>query len=86
MPFSPTFGTSTDKFSQTQLDLWKKFLLEKGNGRAISKDTWMLFLDFTDEIDANFKTHDFDAAWPSQIDEFVEWAQARHTGEAMDES
>jgi hypothetical protein len=26
------------------------------------------------------------AAWPSQIDEFVEWAKGQVSGEAMDES
>lgn len=28
----------------------------------------------------------FTAAWPSQIDEFVEWAKQQLSGEAMDES
>lgn len=42
MPSAPTFGEEADKFTQRQLNLWKTFLTEKGNGRAISKDTWML--------------------------------------------
>ncbi|UZJ51562.1 hypothetical protein CBS101457_000882 [Exobasidium rhododendri] len=86
MPSSPTYGDGPDHFSPRQLELWKEFLTEKGNGRAISKDTWLLFLDFTKEIDSSFKSHDFDAAWPSQIDEFVEWAKGKLSGEAMDES
>lgn len=60
MPFSPTYGDGADQFTPKQLQLWKQFLTEKGNGRAVSKDTWMLFLDFTKEIDATFKSHDFD--------------------------
>lgn len=88
MPFSPSFGTSPEHFTKRQLNLWKSFLQEKGNGRAISKDTWMLFLDFTKEIDSDFQNHDFDAAWPSQIDDFVEWARSQpaSAGDAMDES
>jgi hypothetical protein len=42
MPSSPTYGDAPNKFSPRQLELWKTFLSEKGNGRAVSKDTWML--------------------------------------------
>ncbi|PWN38367.1 DUF298-domain-containing protein, partial [Meira miltonrushii] len=75
IPYAPSFGTSSESFTLRQFNLWKTFLQEKGKGRAISKDTWMLFLDFTKEIDSEFQNHDFDAAWPSQIDDFVEWAR-----------
>ena len=48
------------------------------------------FLDFTDEIDPEFKTHDEDGAWPSTIDDFVAWAreeiEAGRGPDAMDES
>lgn len=91
MPHAPSFGTGADQFTQRQLNLWKTFLATKHPQRAISKDTWTLFLDFTKEIDASFSNHDVDAAWPSQIDEFVEWAkeqpaEAGLQADAMDES
>ncbi|EPQ28259.1 uncharacterized protein PFL1_04086 [Pseudozyma flocculosa PF-1] len=77
LPASPTFEGSEagGKFTQAQLELWKRFLSEKTGGRAVSKDTWTQFIDFTREIDRDFGNHDFDAAWPSVIDDFVEWAK-----------
>lgn len=88
IPFSPSFDSAPGSFTLRQFNLWKSFLQEKGKDRAISKDTWMLFLDFTKEIDSDFQNHDFDAAWPSQIDDFVEWARSQpaNAGDAMDES
>ncbi|CDR87848.1 related to DCN1-scaffold-type E3 ligase [Sporisorium scitamineum] len=78
LPASPTFDRDGDgggKFTQQQLNLWKQFLTEQTGGRAVSKDTWIQFLDFTTEINADFSNHDFDAAWPSVIDDFVLWAR-----------
>jgi len=81
MPYSPTWGP--ESFTERQLDMWEKFLTTQTGGRAISRDTWTLFLEFTREIDPDFKSHDFDAAWPSVIDDFVTWAQEQ-PAEAMD--
>lgn len=62
LPASPTFqregGSGT--FAQQHLDQWKKFLSEQTGGRAVSKDTWVQFLDFTKEINQDFSNHDFD--------------------------
>lgn len=30
----------------------------KGKGKAVSRDTWVLFVDFVRSIDADFKEHD----------------------------
>ncbi len=62
LPASPTFKKegSDGMFTQHQLELWKKFLSEHTGGRAVSKDTWTQFLDFTREINADFSNHDFD--------------------------
>jgi len=56
--------------------LWFEYLNEKG-GKGISKDTWHMFFDFMRTIDAKFQKHDLDAAWPSAIDDFTEWAKER---------
>ncbi|KAF7310278.1 Defective in cullin neddylation protein [Mycena indigotica] len=57
-------------------DWWSEFLTEK-RSKGVSKDTWIMFLDFVRSIDARFATYDVDAAWPSSIDDFVEWAKER---------
>jgi len=57
-------------------DLWFEFMTEKG-GKGVSKDTWQMFFDFVRTIDAKFEKHDLDAAWPSAIDEFADWAKER---------
>jgi len=55
---------------------WFEFLDERG-GKGVSKDTWAMFLEFVRSIDANFKKYDPESAWPSTIDDFVEWAKKR---------
>ncbi|KAJ7123697.1 Cullin binding-domain-containing protein [Mycena epipterygia] len=58
------------------IDWWFEFLSERG-GKGVSKDTWVMFLDFIRTTDARFASYDMEAAWPSTIDDFVEWARAR---------
>jgi DCN1-like protein 1/2 len=62
LPASPTFQRegSDGSFTQHQFELWKRFLSEQTGGRAVSKDTWTQFLDFTKEINQDFSNHDFD--------------------------
>lgn len=55
---------------------WFEFLDTKGV-KGISKDAWTMFLDFVRTIDSRFETYDEAAAWPSLIDDFVEWSRAR---------
>ncbi|SDA02409.1 BZ3501_MvSof-1269-A2-R1_Chr12-3g03581 [Microbotryum saponariae] len=61
-------------FPTSHLDLWLEFLRTRGE-RPVSKDTWNLFLDFTRTIDPLFQEHDEEAAWPSVIDDFVDFAR-----------
>jgi len=65
-------GGWTDKYTQW----WFDFLSEKG-GKGVSKDTWVMFTEFVRTIDSKFDNYDAEAAWPSQIDDFVEYAKAR---------
>ncbi|SCZ94288.1 BZ3500_MvSof-1268-A1-R1_Chr12-2g03801 [Microbotryum saponariae] len=61
-------------FPTSHLDLWLEFLQTRGE-RPVSKDTWNLFLEFTRTIDPLFQEHDEEAAWPSVIDDFVDFAR-----------
>ncbi|CAO3668853.1 unnamed protein product [Umbelopsis vinacea] len=58
------------------LDLWIKFI-EEQHGKAISRDTWNLLLDFSKQADTELNNHDAEGAWPVLIDEFVEYARAQ---------
>jgi len=64
-------------WTEGHTQLWYDFLNEKKNIKGISKDTWAMFLAFLRTIDASFETYDMEAAWPSTIDDFVEWARER---------
>lgn len=63
-------------WTEEHTQLWYAFLKEK-NVKGISKDTWSMFLVFLRTIDVKFETYDMEAAWPSMIDDFVEWARER---------
>jgi len=51
---------------------WLEFLHDK---KAVSRDTWRLFLNFTEQYPNNLDNYDTDGCWPSMIDEFVEYVQ-----------
>ncbi|KAJ8073023.1 Scaffold-type E3 ligase [Marasmius tenuissimus] len=57
-------------------DWWLEFVTEK-KLKGVSKDTWSMFLDFMTSIDAKFEKHNTEEAWPSTIDDFVDWARER---------
>lgn len=75
MPYSPTFTGNGGTFTPGQLAMWIEFLRSKTKGRAVSKDSWNLFLEFTADIDQHFSNHDEMGAWPSVIDDFVAYAK-----------
>jgi len=58
------------------VEWWFEFLTQKG-GKGVSKDTWVMFLDFVRTIDAKFEKYDLEGSWPSTIDDFVQWAKER---------
>jgi len=60
------------------LALWKEFLGEKWT-RSVNKDMWNMTLEFAlksvDDESLSFWSED--GAWPSVIDDFVEWCKAK---------
>ncbi|EIM84253.1 DUF298-domain-containing protein [Stereum hirsutum FP-91666 SS1] len=56
---------------------WYEFLENEAKMKGVSKDTWMMFFDFVRSIDSKFEKYDMEAAWPSTIDDFVEYAKGR---------
>ncbi|XP_006005722.1 DCN1-like protein 3 [Latimeria chalumnae] len=56
------------------LDQWLNFLTENPSGiKGISRDTWNMFLNFTQVIGPDLSNYSEDEAWPSLFDTFVEW-------------
>ena len=58
-----------DKYKK--IDEWCEFI-QNDFKKAISRDTWDLFLDFINQVNENFDNFEEDGAWPVAIDEFYE--------------
>lgn len=54
-PNSPS-NDRPPEFTKAHFDSWIEF--QKKKGKAVSKDTWSLFVDFVRSIDADFKEYD----------------------------
>lgn len=64
------------------LDHWLHFLNENPSGiKGISRDTWNMFLNFTQVIGPDLSNYSEDEAWPSLFDTFVEWEMERRKKE-----
>ncbi|MFT7814854.1 DCN1-like protein 3-like [Arapaima gigas] len=64
------------------LECWLDFLTENPSGvKGISRDTWNMFLNFTQVIGPDLSNYSEDEAWPSLFDTFVEWEMERRKKE-----
>ncbi|KAJ8399897.1 hypothetical protein AAFF_G00406270 [Aldrovandia affinis] len=64
------------------LDCWLDFLTENPSGvKGISRDTWNMFLNFSQVIGPDLSNYSEDEAWPSLFDTFVEWEVERRKKE-----
>ncbi|XP_026114173.1 DCN1-like protein 3 [Carassius auratus] len=67
------------------LEHWLDFLSENPCAvRGISRDTWNMFLNFTQSIGQDLSNYSEDEAWPSLFDSFVEWEMERRRREQSD--
>ncbi len=56
------------------LKRWLDFLQKHaGQVRGITRDTWNMFLNFSDVVGNDLSVYDEDEAWPSLFDDFVEY-------------
>ena len=63
-------------FSQNEppiLEHWIEFLEEHPSIRGIPRDTWDMFLNFVEQVGDDLSTYDDTEAWPSLLDDFVEY-------------
>ncbi|XP_071443247.1 DCN1-like protein 3 isoform X2 [Hetaerina americana] len=63
-------------FSQREpaiLNRWLCFLDKHPNVRGIPRDTWNMFLNFTETVGDDLGCYDDTEAWPSLFDDFVEY-------------
>lgn len=55
------------------LDKWLNYLSANTTVKGISKDTWDMFLIFVNQIGDDLESYDDSEAWPSLLDDFVEF-------------
>ena len=56
------------------LQRWLHFLQKHaGQVRGITRDTWNMFLNFSEVVGNDLSVYDEDEAWPSLFDDFVEY-------------
>ncbi|XDV47961.1 hypothetical protein PO909_017496 [Leuciscus waleckii] len=68
------------------LEHWLDFLSDNPCAvRGISRDTWNMFLNFTQSIGQDLSNYSEDEAWPSLFDSFVEWETERRRRERAHE-
>ncbi|WWC87297.1 uncharacterized protein L201_002185 [Kwoniella dendrophila CBS 6074] len=72
-----TSDQTPPQFAEEEFDLWIEFMRKKG--KAVSKDTWSLLIDFIRSIDKDFKEYDDEGSWPSTIDDFVDFVRTRRS-------
>jgi len=69
------------RWTRKHTEMWMEFMKARGDV-AVSKDTWQMLPDFIRSFDGDFNKHDDQAAWPTIIDDFVEWAKRRNSAAA----
>ncbi|CAE6478327.1 unnamed protein product [Rhizoctonia solani] len=62
-----------------------EFINEKGTYKAVTKDLWTMTLEFCRTIQPDLSGYDEEeAAWPTLLDDFIEWKKAKATAQNGD--
>ncbi|CAH1793728.1 unnamed protein product [Owenia fusiformis] len=67
------------------LKRWLDFLDKHPSIRGVPKDTWDMFLNFSDSIGSDLSSYDDTEAWPSLFDDFVEYENDRVNQNVLDD-
>lgn len=63
---------ANDKHPSKHLPSFFEFL-QQSSVRGITRDTWDLYLTFTEQVDSSCSNYSDEEAWPSLLDEYVEY-------------
>ncbi|KAI0373272.1 DUF298-domain-containing protein [Pilatotrama ljubarskyi] len=61
-----------------------KFIAEKGTYKGVNKDLWNMTLEFCRAMQADLSNYEADGAWPTMLDDFVEWKKSSGTTEEQE--
>jgi len=61
------------------VDQFAAFLQSQDSYKVINLDQWLLFLEFSAQVQVDFSDYDPSGAWPCIIDEYVEWAKKQES-------
>jgi DCN1-like protein 4/5 len=54
---------------------FQNYLLQQKSYQVLNLDQWTNFLDFNEQIKPDFSNYNEESAWPTILDEFVEWSK-----------
>lgn len=61
------------------------FITEKATYKAVTKDIWSMTLEFCKTVQSDLSGHnEEEAAWPSILDDFIEWKKEKIASQAND--
>jgi DCN1-like protein 1/2 len=58
------------------IQLWSAFV-EEFHKKAVTKDTWVQLLEFSKAIKGDLSNYDTEGAWPTLLDDFVDYVYAK---------
>ncbi|OCB89685.1 DUF298-domain-containing protein [Sanghuangporus baumii] len=63
-----------------------EFINEKGTYKGVNKDLWTMMYEFCQNVQPSLDGYDAEGAWPTLLDDFVEWKKSKQGANAGDAS